>query len=124
MEDLQIISKNEWLNTILFVALVPDEIDRNWDIISEFEITKTAHEFMANLQEKNIDIDHNPENTLDDFKFVESFISQNEIILENWNIIPKWSWIVWIKFEPEIYQKFVSWEYVWISIFWVWKYEI
>lgn len=124
MEDLQIISKNEWLNTILFVALVPDEIDRNWDIISEFEITKTAHEFMTNLQEKNIDIDHNPENTLDDFKFVESFISQNEIILENWNIIPKWSWVVWIKFEPEIYQKFVSWEYVWISIFWVWKYEI
>lgn len=124
MEDLQIISKNEWLNTILFVALVPDEIDRNWDIISEFEITKTAHEFMTNLQEKNIDIDHNPENTLDDFKFVESFISQNEIILENWNIIPKWSWVVWIKFEPEIYQKFVSWEYIWISIFWVWKYEI
>lgn len=123
MQNLQVISKSEKLNTILFVALAPDEIDRNWDVISEIEITKTAHEFMENLSEKNVDIDHNNLNQVENIKFVESFVAPVPILLENGNIIPKWAWVVWIKFEEEIYNKFLSWDFVWISIEWVWKYE-
>jgi hypothetical protein len=45
-------------NTIMFVVLVPDEEDRNGDIISIDEITKTAHEFMINVNEKKVNVDH------------------------------------------------------------------
>lgn len=73
----------------MFVALVPDEVDRNGDLISEFEITKTAYEFMQNLSNKVVDVNHNNEDIVDTAKFVESFITPTEIILENGNIIPK-----------------------------------
>jgi len=122
-KELQIISKEAWFNTILFVALAPDEVDRNWDLITETEITKTAYEFMQNLHEKTVDIDHDSENVVETAQYVESYIAPIEIILENWNIIPKGAWIVWIKFDDETYQKYLEWEYVWISIYWTWFYE-
>jgi len=122
-KQLQIISKETWFNTILFVALAPDEVDRNWDTITEEEITKTAYEFMQNLWDKTVDIDHNSDNVVETAKYVESYIAPIEIILPNWNIIPKWAWIVWIQFDEETYKKYLDWEYVWISIYWTWFYE-
>ena len=122
-KQLQIISKETWFNTILFVALAPDEVDRNGDLITEEEITKTAYEFMENLWEKVVDIDHNAENVVETAKYVESFIAPVDIELMNWNIIPKWAWVVWIQFNEETYKKYLDWEYVWISIYWTWFYE-
>lgn len=114
--DLQIIQKEAWFNTILFIALAPDEPDRNGDIIDEYEITKTAHEFMKNLQDKTVDIDHDNDDVVDDARYVESYIAPVNIELENWNTIPKWSWIVWIQFSDAIYKQFVDGDMVWISI--------
>ena len=122
-KQLQIISKEAWFNTILFVALAPDEVDRNWDLITETEITKTAYEFMQNLWEKVVDVDHNPDDVVETAKFVESYIAPVDIELENWNVIPKWAWIVWIQFDDETYKKYLEWEYVWISIYGTWFYE-
>ena len=46
--------------TITFAVLVPDEVDTNGDVISADEITKTAHNFMENLEDKTINVDHKP----------------------------------------------------------------
>lgn len=122
MANLQIIKKEASFNTILFVALEPDKEDINGDIISVVEITKTAHEFMLNLQEKVVDIDHDNDNVVDgeDAKFVESYIAPVDIALENGEVIPAWSWIVWIKFTQEIFDAFVNGDFVGISIEWEW----
>jgi hypothetical protein len=63
-------------NTILFVALVPDEEDRNGDIMDVDEITKTAHEFVMNLSKKKINIDHEENSDIEDeeYDYVESYI--------------------------------------------------
>lgn len=114
--DLQVIQKEASFLTILFVALAPDEADRNGDIISEEEITKTAHEFMINLQDKKVDIDHDNDDVVEDAIFVESYVAPAEITLDNDAVIPKWCWIVWIKFSQDVYDKFVDGDYVWISI--------
>ena len=118
--DLQIIKKLSWFSTILFVALAPDEADRNGDIINEEEITKTAHEFMENLQDKKIDIDHDEDEEVEDAIFVESYVAPADIELDNEEVIPKWSWIVGIKFSEEIYKKFVDGDLIWISIDGTW----
>jgi hypothetical protein len=55
---MKIIKNNDNFNTILFAALVPNEVDRNGDIITEKEITKTAHEFMENILNKKVNVNH------------------------------------------------------------------
>jgi len=122
MANLQIIKKEASFNTILFVALEPDKEDINGDLISELEITKTAHEFMLNIQEKVVDIDHKAEDKVDDedAKFVESYIAPVDILLENGETIPAWSWIIWMKFTQVIFDAFVNGDFVWISIEWEW----
>lgn len=112
----RIIKTDDTFNTIMFVALVPDAEDSNGDIISEEEITSTAHEFMINLQDKSVDVDHDEDDVVEDAVFVESYITPIDIELENGETIPKWSWVVWIKFEDDIYEKFVDGDFVWISI--------
>lgn len=105
----------KWHNTILFPALVPNEIDRNGDLITEAEITKTAHEFITNLQNKWANVNHDEQRKIhnSNFKYVESFIAPIDI----WNI-PKGSWVLGIKLTDEYYEKFLNWDFVWISIEW------
>lgn len=54
----QIIKSDVVHNTVTYVVLVPDQTDRNGDIISADEIIKTAHEFMLNLNTKTVNINH------------------------------------------------------------------
>lgn len=113
----KLINKNDKNNTILFVVLVPDEVDRNWDIITEQEITKTAHDFVINLTEKKVNIDHE-DKFIEDAVFVESFVAPNDIIVEK-EVIPKGSWLVWIKFNEDVYNEIKKGEYVGISMEWL-----
>lgn len=116
-QQIQIIKTDDSFNTVLFVALVPNEMDRNWDYITEHEITKTAHDFMINLHEKRVNVDHQKETDIEDAKFVESFIAPVDIHV--WmEIIPKWSWVVGIRFDSATYQEILEWDFVGISIEW------
>jgi hypothetical protein len=97
---------------------VPDEEDRNGDIISAEEIIKTAHEFMANIWDKFLNIDHKDDSHIDNsmFIYVENFIAPNDIIVWD-NVVKKWSWYVWIKFlDDDLYEDVKSGEFVWVSM--------
>ncbi len=106
-------------NTISFVALEPDIVDYNWDIVNKDEIIKVAHNFMINLQDKTVNINHQDDTDLpkDDARFVESYILPIDVDFD-WEILHAWSWIVAIKFSDEVYQKVIDWDYVWISVEW------
>ena len=58
---------------------MPFEIDRNGDIITDVEITKTAHDFVKNLGDKAVNVDHEEETDLETAEFVESFIAPVDI---------------------------------------------
>jgi hypothetical protein len=69
-------TQQEIHNTVSFVALEPDIVDYNGDIISVDEVIKTAHNFMLNLQDKVVNINHQKGTDLpkDEARFVESYI--------------------------------------------------
>lgn len=115
---IKLLKTNDSHKTISFCVLTPDEEDRNWDIISEEEIIKTAHDFGANMWDKFLNIDHKDDTHIDKNKFiyVENFIAPSDIIIWD-NVVKKWSWYVWIKFlDDELYESVKSWEYVWVSM--------
>lgn len=85
-------------NTITYAVLVPEEEDRNGDVISDNEIIKTAHEFMSNLQAKSVNFNHEDGTDTQDVIFVESFVAPAEIPLENGKVIKKGTWMVGFKF--------------------------
>lgn len=119
---MQIIKTDNSFNTVLFVALVPFEIDRNGDIITDVEITKTAHDFVRNLSEKAVNVDHEDETDLETAEFVESFIAPVDIQV-GLETIPKGSWVVGIKFDDDTYKAIIDWDFVGISIEWFGKRE-
>lgn len=115
---IKLLKTDDTHKTVSFCILVPDEEDRNWDIISESEIIKTAHEFMINISEKFLNIDHKDNTHIEDTKFVyvENFIAPNDVIIWD-NVVKKWSWYVWIKFlDDDLYEDVKSWEFVWVSM--------
>jgi len=114
-KKMRIIKEDDWFNTVLFVALTPDEEDRNWDVISENEITKTAHDFVLNLSEKDVNVDHEDDTELETAEFVESFIAPVDIPV--WDeVIAKGSWVIGIRFDDETYQSVKNGDFVGISI--------
>lgn len=112
---MQMIKSDNGFNTVLFVALVPFEIDRNGDIITEEEITKTAHEFVRNLWEKSVNVDHVADTDIKTAEFVESFVAPVTIPV-GLETIPKGSWVVGIKFDDDTYKAIQDGEFVGISI--------
>ena len=115
-KQLVSIKKEAKFNIVTFVALVPDEEDLNGDIISVDEIQLTAIEFMLNIQSKDINVDHDDDQKIEKFNFVESYIAPIDMEINDDAIIPKWSWILWIQFDDYTYEKVLSGDYVWISI--------
>jgi len=92
------IIKTETSNqTATFVILEPGIVDLNGQEISEEEIIKTAHEFVINLQDKYVNIDHVKNTTQDDVIFVESYVSPVEFSIST-ATIKKWTWLVAFKF--------------------------
>lgn len=82
------IKKIESQNTALFIALVPDEVDLNRDKISAEEIKKAAYEFMKNLQDKAVNIDHEEKTDIETAHFVESYLTLVDME-RNGDIIPQ-----------------------------------
>lgn len=114
-KKMQIIKTDNGFNTVLFVALVPLEVDRNGDMITEEEITKTAHDFVMNLSKKAVNVDHEDDTEIKTAEFVESFIAPVEIQV-GLETIPKGSWVVGIKFDDDTYKAIQDGDFVGISI--------
>lgn len=114
---MQIIKTDNKFNVVLFVALVPLEVDRNGDIITEEEITKTAHDFVRNLAKKAVNVDHQDNTDIVTAEFVESFIAP-VVINVGLETIPKGSWVVGIKFDDDTYKAIQDGDFVGISIEW------
>ena len=96
-------------NTITYAILVPDEEDRNGDVISQDEIIKTAHEFVLNLQSKSVNLNHEKGTDTDEVVFVESFVAPAEIPLENGKTIKKGTWMVGFKFiSDDLFKKVLT----------------
>lgn len=115
---IKLLKTNDNHKTVSFCVLTPNIQDRNWDIILEDEIIKTAHDFWANISNKFLNIDHKNDTHIDksEYIFVENFIAPNDMIIWE-NIVKKWSWYVWIKFlNEELYKKVKTWEFVWVSM--------
>lgn len=119
---MQIIKTDNSFNTVLFVALVPFETDRNGDVITDVEITKTAHDFVRNLSKKAVNVDHEDDKDIENAEFVESFIAPVDIPV-GLETIPKWAWVVGIQFDDETYKAIQDGEFVGISIEWYWNRE-
>lgn len=119
---MKIIKASSDFNTVLFVALAPDEADRNGDLITEAEITKTAHSFMRELVEKKVNIDHEDDTDIETAEYVESFVAPVDIPVW-YEKIMKWSWVVWIRFDDDTYNKIKNGDFVWVSIEWTWQRE-
>lgn len=113
--QMQIIKTDNSFNTVLFVALVPLEIDRNGDIITEEEITKTAHDFVRNLNKKAVNVDHVDDTEIKTAEFVESFIAPVDIPV-GLETIPQGAWVVGIRFDDDTYKAIQDGEFVGISI--------
>lgn len=118
------VKKIETQNTVLFIALVPNEEDWNGDVITAEEIKKTAYEFMLNLQNKKVNVNHEDDTEIETAHFVESYLTLFDMDWWDDDNIPAWTWIVWIQFDDETYQKIIDWEFVGISIEWVWQYDL
>lgn len=92
------IIKTETSNqTATFVILEPWVVDLNGQEISEQEIINTAHEFMMNIPEKYVNINHTKDTEQDDVIFVESYVSPIDMEIAD-ETIKKWSWLVAFKF--------------------------
>lgn len=92
------IIKTETSNqTATFVILEPGVMDLNGQEISEEEIIKTAHEFMMNLTEKYVNVNHEAKTEQDDVIFVESYVSPVEMDIAD-EKIKKGTWLVAFKF--------------------------
>jgi hypothetical protein len=73
---------------------------------------------MENILNKKVNVNHQHWTGLDNVKFVESFIAPNEIEITKTEKIPKWSWLIWLKFDWKTYDDFKNWVYTGISIEW------
>lgn len=115
---IKLLKTDDSHKTISFCVLTPDIEDRNWDIISEEEIIKTAHEFGASMQDKYLNVDHEENSDIEKakYQFVENFIAPNDIIIWEY-VVKRGSWYIWIKFlDDELYEWVKSWDFVWVSM--------
>ncbi len=123
-KTMRVIKANESHQTAIFVVLEPESIDRNGDIVSLDTITKAAHEFMINLSEKVVNLDHTKGDVTDMDKeeaaFVESYILPAKIDGEdedgNKYTIPAGSWMVGIKFSDELWKGLLAGDFTGISL--------
>lgn len=97
MKTERIIKTETTNQTATFVILEPGVIDLNGQEISEEEIIKTAHEFVINITEKYVNVNHQKNTDQDDVIFVESYVSPIDMEISD-ETIKKGTWLVAFKF--------------------------
>lgn len=114
------IYKSKIENIIVVPLLVPDDVDRNWQKITEEEIRKSSAEFIENIKDKKVNIGHRDWTDIDWAKFVGSYIAPIDMKFEKWEI-KAWTWIVDIRLPAEIYKNIKKWDFSGVSIEWFWQ---
>jgi len=113
---MRILKTDQAHQTATFVVLEPETVDRNGDLIHEDDIIKTAHEFVRNLHEKYVNVNHQPDTKLQDVEFVESFVLPEDLVISN-SAIKKGSWLVGFHFlSTELWDQVLSGEIVGVSM--------
>lgn len=103
-------------HTITFAVLVPDEVDYSNHTISKDEIVKTAHDFVMNLSEKKVNVDHLDGTDIDTVHIVESYILPEPLEVEG-GTLPEGTRMIGLKFDDvDLYTKVISGEYVGVSM--------
>ncbi len=112
---IMIFNKNSTHRTATFVILVPDVEDYHGHVFTADEIIKTAHEFMQNIKDKYVNVNHEPNTIQTDVIYVESFIAPVDI--EVWGgTIKAGSWMVGMQFSEEKWKMIEDGEIVWVSM--------
>lgn len=62
---MRIVKAENTHRTAVFVVLEPEVEDRNGDVVDVATITKAAHEFMLNLQDKAVNVNHEEDTDVD-----------------------------------------------------------
>lgn len=113
---MRIIKADQSHKTATFVVLEPDTEDRNGDVISVDEIIKTAHEFVRNISEKYVNVNHESGTQLESVEFVESFVLPVPLEIGE-STIRQGSWLVGFHFlSDELWQKLVDGEITGVSM--------
>jgi hypothetical protein len=98
---------------ILGVALVPDEVDLQDDLISAPEIERAAHQFMLNKGQIGIMHQEFPSGAT---AVVESYLAPHDMILGN-DTISKGSWVIGVKvFDDDLLKRIEEGEFTGFSI--------
>lgn len=119
MKTERIIKTETSNQTATFVILEPGVMDLNGQEISEEEIIKTAHEFMVNLTEKYVNMNHEKNTNQDDVVFVESYVSPVDMDISD-EKIKKGTWLVAFKFiSADKWQMLLDGDITGVSMEWV-----
>jgi hypothetical protein len=94
-----IISKNEEKRLVYGVALIPNKVDLQGDIVEVEEIEKAAHDYM--IRSRNIDVMHS-QNA--ECYVVESYIAPCDFVM-NHQKVTKGSWVLVVKvLDDKVWQ--------------------
>lgn len=108
-QKMRIVKASLKHRTAVFVVLEPEVVDRNGDIVGVEEITDAAHDFVLNLSEKAVNVDHKKNTDTPDAQFVESYILPADLEGEdpegNEYTISAGSWMVGIKFSEVLWEE-------------------
>lgn len=119
---MRIIKAENTHRTAVFVVLEPDIEDRNGDVVDVGTITKAAHEFMLNLPDKAVNVNHEADTDVEssDAAYVESYVLPADLEGEdaegNGYVIKAGSWMVGIKFSEAMWKKVLAGEFTGISM--------
>ncbi len=105
---------------VLAPVLVPEEVDRQGDIISEEEIAKAAHQFLADMRERDADTDlqHKFDVNPEQIALVESYVTTVPIDFGNGKVVKSGTWLAgWEIRDPALWTSIVKGQLTGLSIF-------
>ncbi len=115
-----LLKANDSHQTAIFVVLEPETIDRNGDIVSVDTITEACHDFMLNLEEKAVNLNHEKNTDIPELQFVENYILPMDLEGTDGDgkdyVISAGSWMIGIKFSDSLWEKLVEGSFTGISL--------
>jgi hypothetical protein len=112
-KDTKIVkSVNTELKQVLFIAMVPDEVDLHGDVTSAEEVLKACHSY--NLSARNTSLYHVVPTK--QFDIVESYVLETDIVLNDIEV-KKGTWLVKLQvYTDELWELIKSGEINGVSI--------
>ena len=108
----EFVSKSDAKRLVTGIILVPDEVDKQGDIVSAEAIEELAYNFMSDYRAQESDMGEMHTDMRDDIQLVESYLAPQELTFGT-KIVKRGSWIVtskvlnddaWKKVEDGTYR--------------------